>query len=111
MNSLETKYINFNGRKILVGVVKNWREKMKGATIFQEKPANIDGILFIGYNPLMKNVWMKGMKFPLNIYFLDENMNIINAYENAEPCNKPFGIGCKIFKSSRKYSYILELWR
>ena len=108
---LEKKAIKFHNKKILVYIVKTLHDKMRGATIFNEPQKNIDGMLFVGYNPIAKDIWMQGMKFPLNIYFLDKNMNIIDYYENVKPCNKFMGIGCPKYKAHKKYSYILELWR
>jgi uncharacterized membrane protein (UPF0127 family) len=111
MQELKTKYIKFNEKRILVYVVESLIDKMKGATIFKEPPKNIDGVLFVGYDAIAKDIWMKGMKFPLNIYFLDENMNVIKSYENVQPCNKFLGFGCPKYKCDSKYSYVLELWR
>ncbi len=111
MSSLKTKSINFNGKRMWVYVVESIKDKIKGATIFEEPPKNINGMLFVGYNFILKNIWMKGMKFPLNIYFLDENMNIIKSYENVQPCNKFLGIGCEKYTCDRKYAHVLELWR
>lgn len=107
---LETKNIKFRDKDLLVYVVKTFLDKMKGVTIFANPPQDVSGMLFVGYNPIAKDIWMKGMKFPLNIYFLDENMNIINSYENTQPCNKFMGFGCHKYKANRKYSYVLELW-
>lgn len=108
---LEIKTIRFNDKDISVFVVKKIYDKIKGASIFNEPQQNTNGMLFVGYNPFMKDIWMNGMKFPLDIYFLDENMNIIKSYMNAQPCNKFMGIGCEKYKSNKKYAYILELWK
>lgn len=108
--TLKIKKINFNNKIISVYIVESFIDKIRGATIFNDVPKNADGMLFIGYNRLYKDIWMNGMKFPLNIYFLDRNMNVITYYENAKPCNKFIGIGCKKYKSVKRYYYILELW-
>lgn len=109
--SIGIKTINFRDKAFQVYVISGFFDKMRGATVFKSPQENMDGMLFVGYNPIAKDIWMKGMKFPLNIYFLDENMNVIDSYENAQPCNKFMGFGCERYKAHKKYFYILELWR
>jgi len=83
---------------------------MKGATIFNEPDKQIKGMLFEFNKPVRRGFWMYRMKFPLDIYFLDENYNVIERFEKVKPCHKFLGIGCPIYKPKSKYRYVLEIW-
>ncbi len=46
-------------------------------------------MLFIFPKPSLTSFWMKGMRFPLDIIWLDADMRIINITVNATPESYP----------------------
>ena len=55
--------------------------------MFERKPMNNNyGMLFdMHHKPKIHSMWMKNTYIPLDIFFLDENMNILGFKENSEP--------------------------
>ena len=63
-----------------------------------------EGMLFVFDAPEEAGIWMKDMKFPLDIVWIDENYKIFDVKEHATPESYP-----KIFTPSAKASYVLEV--
>ena len=59
------------------------------------------GMIFVYDNPVHHNFTMKNVKIPLKIIFLDKNFNVIDLV-NARP-------GQSVVKSSKPYSYVVEI--
>jgi len=93
-----------------VYVCENFIEKLNGATILKESDKKVKGMLFVYNKPVRNGFWMYRMRFPLDIYFLDENFNVIEKFERVLPCHNFLGIGCRIYKPKSKYKYVLEIW-
>ena len=89
---------------IVFGSVVSGQDAVKGL-MYVKKPLNrYYGMLF-DMSPVKKNhsMWMKNTFIPLDIIFLDENMNIVGYKEN----NKPHSLkSITINKLSR---YVLEM--
>lgn len=49
-------------------------------------------------------IWMKDMKFPIDIVWLDKNLEVVTTEKNVSPKTFP-----KTFYPSRSASYVLEL--
>lgn len=56
---------------------------------YRESLAPEAGMLFIFPKPSLTSFWMKGMRFPLDIIWLDADMRIINITVNATPESYP----------------------
>ena len=46
---------------------------------------NDRGMLFVFNRPGLHSFWMKGMKFPIDILWLDEDLRVVDIKERAEP--------------------------
>ena len=82
-------------REIIIGnvavkieVATSPTEKQKGLSgrNFMQKNS---GMLFIFSQPDFYPFWMKDMKFPIDIIWLDENLQIINIEKNITPDTFP----------------------
>ena len=62
------------------------------------------GILFVYDQPTFIRIWMKDMKFSLDIIWFDENFDVIRVEENAGPESYP-----KIFYPEKEAKYVLEV--
>ena len=89
---------------IVFGKKVSGRDAVKGL-MFERKPMNNNyGMLFDMYHePKIHSMWMKNTYIPLDIFFLDENMNIVGFKENNEPYSLK---SIMIDKPSR---YVLEM--
>ena len=48
--------------------------------------------------------WMKDMLFPIDIIFLDENMKVVNYFDNVKPETYP-----NVFYSESDSKYVIEM--
>ena len=63
------------------------------------------GMLFIFPDEQQRYFWMKNTLIPLDIIFIDSNLNIINVH-TAEPCTQE---PCLIYDSTKPAKYVLEV--
>jgi uncharacterized protein len=62
------------------------------------------GMLFVFENPGIYGIWMKDMKFPIDILWLDQDKRIITIKEQVSPDTFP-----QVFYSEGSAKYVLEL--
>src|SRR3989344_1119926 len=62
------------------------------------------GMLFVFDHPDYYTFWMKDMKFPIDIIWIDENRQIVHIEKEVAPETYP-----KSFRPSRKSLYVLEV--
>lgn len=65
------------------------------------------GLLFIFDTLSYQSMWMPDMKFPLDIVWLDENLNIVNITYNATPCES--ADDCPSYYSVNLVKYAIEM--
>lgn len=63
-----------------------------------------DGALFIFDSPGKYGFWMKDMNFPIDIVWIDSDMNIAGVTKNVLPKSYPF-----VFMPPKPVSYVLEV--
>lgn len=63
-----------------------------------------EGMLFVFVSPGEYGFWMKDMRFPIDIIWLDQNLRVADVWENAEPSSYP-----KIFTPRAPSQYVLEV--
>jgi len=61
-------------------------------------------MLFVFENPGIHGIWMKDMKFPIDIIWLDKDMSVISKELNVSPDTYP-----QVFYPSREAYYVLEV--
>lgn len=97
-------------KKIIIGntvvkveIAESMAEKQKGLSGRNFMRKN-NGMLFIFSQPDSYPFWMKNMKFPIDIIWLDENLQIINIEKNITPDTFP-----KKFMPRLPAKYALEV--
>jgi uncharacterized membrane protein (UPF0127 family) len=78
------------------------RERIKGLSDRVSLPENT-GLLFVFENPAEQCIWMKDMRFPIDIIWLDENKTIRKIEQNVSPDTFPATF---CFENT---NYVLEL--
>jgi uncharacterized protein len=82
------------------------RELMgKGLGVKDELKEN-ESMLFVFEKPGKHSFWMKDMKFPIDIIWLDSNGKVVHIQENLEPC--PLVFICPTYAPSTDSQYVLE---
>ncbi|MFC1741492.1 DUF192 domain-containing protein [Nanoarchaeota archaeon] len=65
------------------------------------------GLLFIFKQPDVQGIWMKGMDFPIDIFWISSKGKIQDIEKDAQPCNPP-QTQCEIFEPRVNAKYVLE---
>jgi len=79
-------------------------KQMKGLMFRKSLPEN-EGMLFIFDEEDYYGFWMMNTSIPLDIIWINKDMEIVHIEKNVQPC----GILCPIYKSKEKAIYILEV--
>ncbi|MEM3460009.1 MAG: DUF192 domain-containing protein [Candidatus Micrarchaeaceae archaeon] len=66
-----------------------------------------EGMLFIFGRSARYGIWMHGMRFAIDIIWLDENKNIVEIISGARPCKGIFA--CKTYTPVKPAKYVLEI--
>jgi uncharacterized membrane protein (UPF0127 family) len=95
--------VKIGDNQINAEVADNDAEKEKGLAGRSCIGAN-QGMLFIFKEPGKYDFWMKDMKFPIDIIWLNENKQVVKVAPNVSPATYP-----KTFSSDIPSMYVLEL--
>lgn len=64
------------------------------------------GMLFVFGQAEGQAMWMKKMKLPLDMVFLDQERRVIRLVENVQPCQES---RCSLIKINKPFFYVLEI--
>lgn len=76
--------IKIGDRILNIEVVQSLIDRERGLSGRESLAVNA-GMLFVFEKPGLYGFWMKGMKFPIDILWLDENLRVVDIKEKAEP--------------------------
>lgn len=94
-----------DGQKIIAELAVTPWERQQGL-MFREELTAEQGMLFVFEEDGLYSFWMKNMKFPLDILWLDKNKRIVHIEENVPPCTTE---PCPSYTPSLPARYVLEL--
>lgn len=95
--------LEVNGNNINVEIADETTELIQGLSGRQELAKN-NGLFFIFSSSDYWGIWMKDMKFPIDIVWIDENGIVVDLKENVSPDSYP-----EVLKPVEKAKYVLEL--
>jgi len=95
--------IGLSGPVIQVDTVVSPAALVKGLSDRPSMPKGT-GLLFVFPELALQSMWMKGMRFPLDVVWLDENLEVSHINYGAAPC-----IECPSYSSTYKAAYAIEL--
>ncbi len=98
----QTASLSLPDKQITLIVVNNSESRVRGLS-GAESLAEDSAMLFVFDEADRYGIWMKDMKFPLDIFWLDENKKIVYEEENVSPQSYP-----KVFTPTEKSLYVLE---
>ena len=64
-----------------------------------------EGMLFVLSPSSRRGFWMKDMKFPIDVIWLNENKEIVYIKKNLMPCVT----NCPVYYPDRESKYVLEV--
>jgi uncharacterized protein len=101
---LETK-VTINNFDLTVYLAITNEQIIKGLVIKDQLKEN-EGMLFVYQLPAKYTFSMRGMKFPIDIIWLDNARKVIHIEHSLDPC--PSDIDCPKFIPSAAALYVLE---
>ena len=101
INNIE--YVKIAGQIIKIEVATTPEAQEKGLSERNEIKDD-EGMLFIFKNPGWYSFWMKDMNFPIDMIWLDQNLQVIYIKKNVLPESFP-----ETFSPKEKSQYVLEV--
>jgi uncharacterized protein len=80
-------------------------QQIKGLDVKEQLKEN-EGMLFVEKQPAKYDFWMRGMKFPIDIIWLDNDRTVIHIEHNLQPCVSD--LDCPLHSPDKDALYILE---
>ena len=97
--------VNVNGFEIMADIAMTSSQQEKGLSIKDSLNEN-EGMLFIFQKDDRYNFWMNGMKFPIDILWLDAAGKVVHIEPNLRPCVSEND--CMDYASTQDARYVLE---
>jgi len=97
--------VELNGIKIDVEIANTDEARQQGL-MFRNSLEENEGMLFVFDNEEKREFWMKNTFIPLDIIFLDKNMQVVSIIESMEPCKEA---NCPTYSSKVPATYALEV--
>jgi uncharacterized protein len=91
------------GKIFLVEIADNDLSRSKGLSGHEPLQDN-EGMIFIFNTPALEGFWMKDMKFPIDIIWIDENLKISHIEKSLTPETYP-----TVFYPKTPSLYVLEV--
>jgi uncharacterized protein len=101
-----------NGFELTADLAITDDQKTKGLAIKDDLKEN-ESMLFVYEQPSRQGFWMKDMKFPIDIIWLDNNGTVVHIEHNLQPCISNLNAGssvlnCPIYTPDKDSLYVLE---
>ncbi len=90
----------------LVLEIASTPEKRATGLMYRSSLGEKHGMLFVFEEPGPHAIWMKNVRFPLDILWLDEEMRVVHIIRNAPPCRTD---PCPVYAPPVDAAYVLEL--
>ena len=82
-------------------------QQVKGLSVKDHLKEN-EGMLFVFEQPTRQEFSMRGMKFPIDIIWLDSNGTVVHIEHNLQPCIMTFAFICPPYIPDKDSLYVLE---
>jgi len=90
----------------LVADIADTPEKQTLGLDVRESMDESQAMLFPFKNPSILPFWMNGMKFPLDIIWIGEDMRVVHVEHSLKPC--PNSFDCPSYQPDQNAKYVLE---
>lgn len=97
------KQVVINGEQMMIEEVEDPQLLRLGLAKYDYLPIN-QGMFFVFSKNDYHGIWMKNMKFPIDIIWLDEDFSVVDIIDNVKPESYP-----KVFYPKDLARYVLEL--
>jgi uncharacterized protein len=104
-NSYRQVNITVNGLVLVADISATNEQRTKGLSVKEDLAEN-EAMLFVFGNEAEHTFWMKDMKFPIDIIWIDSNKTIVHIEHNLQPCS--FEVLCPTYTPNDESLYVLE---
>ena len=102
----QTALVSLGGVSLLSTLSTTPESQSKGLAVKDSLEEN-EGMLFIFKSPQKYSFWMKDMKFPIDILWIDASGKIVHIEKNLQPCI--FLLPCPSYSPHDDSLYVLEV--
>jgi uncharacterized protein len=104
-NGYQQVNVTVNGVELVADVAANNTQRTKGLAVKDHLNEN-ESMLFVFSSAAKQVFWMKDMKFPIDIIWMDANKTVVHVEHSLEPCPT---IGyCQTYSPGTDSLYVLE---
>lgn len=96
--------VTVNGIKLVADIAANEEQRTKGLAVKDHLNEN-EGMLFVFSTPDNYAFWMKDMKFPIDIIWMDANKTVVHIEHSLAPCSPA---SCPTYPPNSNSLYVLE---
>lgn len=103
---MKTAYVIFtDGTRVRIEVADTDDARARGL-MFRDTLAETEGMLFRFEEPRRYAFWMKNVRIPLDIIWLDAGFRVVWIVEEARPCRAD---PCPMYLPGAEASYVVEV--
>ncbi len=92
-------------KKCINAEIADTPEKRERGLMYREGLKKDEGMLFVFPEENYYSFWMKNMKFPIDIIWIDGDYRIVHMERDAQPCLDL----CRSYSPKEKAKYVLEV--
>jgi uncharacterized membrane protein (UPF0127 family) len=94
-----------NGVVLVADIAATDEQRSKGLSV-KDGLAENEAMLFVLDNEGEHTFWMKNMKFPIDIIWIDTDKTVVHIEHNLQPCSSE--LFCPTYKPNDESLYVLE---
>jgi uncharacterized protein len=104
-NKYRTVIVSVNGIEVVADVAATNEQRAKGLSVKDSLP-EYEAMLFVFETAQEHSFWMKNMKFPIDIIWLDSDKAVVHIEHYLQPCS--LDVFCPSYKPNNNALYVLE---
>ncbi len=104
-NGYQQVNVTVNGLVLRTDISANNEQRTKGLSV-KDGLAENEAMLFVFDNEGEHTFWMKNMKFPIDIIWINSNKTVVHIEHSLQPCNLEFL--CPTYNPGEDSLYVLE---
>ncbi len=97
--------ITVNGLVLVADIAATDEQRTKGLSV-KDRLAENEAMLFVFDKEAEHTFWMKNMKFPIDIIWIDTDKTVVHIEHNLQPCSSE--LLCPTYKPIDDSLYVLE---
>ncbi|MDQ3835795.1 MAG: DUF192 domain-containing protein [Thermoproteota archaeon] len=104
-NDYRQANVTVKGQTLIADISATNEQRTKGLSVKDGLSEN-QAMLFVFENEAEHRFWMKDMKFPIDIIWMDANKTVIHVEHDLQPCSTI--LLCTTYKANGNSLYVLE---